>query len=140
MTKYNLSGQRRVIKKSEGPHPIWRGIGCLMILIVPIMSFALAAIFVQIALQQNWPVPYQLLGNPVMPKGLWDVSVLAPILAFIQAQTNLYAILALTILFIIVLGGVLSVGYAFIYRFIGPPRYSPLDAPPASGKVKSYKR
>lgn len=140
MTKYSTASQRRVVRRPDQPHPIWRGIGCLIIILVPIISFALAAIIVQIGVNQNWPIPYQLLGNPVVPAPLWNIAGLPPILTFIQSQTNLYAVLAITVFFIIVLAAFVSVGYAVLYRFIGPPRYSPIDAPPVKGKVKSYRR
>ncbi len=140
MTKYNTGGQRRVVRRSNQPHPIWRGIGCVIIILIPIISFAFAAITVQIGVDQNWPIPYQLLGNPVMPAQLWKIAGLPPILTFIQSQTNLYAVLSIALFYLIVLAAFVSVGYAVLYRFIGPPRYSPIDAPPITGKVKSYKR
>ncbi len=140
MTKYSSAAQRRVVKRSTQVHPIWRGIGCLIIILLPIIAYGMAAITVQIAVAQNWPIPYQLLGNPVMPAALWNNPILVPVLAFIQGQENLYAVLVIAVLYLIVLGTFVSVGYAVVYQIIGPPRYTPIDAPPMKGKIKSYKR
>jgi hypothetical protein len=111
-----------------------------MILIVPLISYLLAAITVQIAVEQNWPMPLQLMGYPSMPPLLWAISSLAPVWAFIEAQKNLYAVLGIAFVYIVILGAFLSLGYALIYRFVGPPRYGPLDAPPPRMSVKRYKR
>ncbi len=140
MTKYTSASQRRAMPKPERPHPIWRGIGCVMILIVPIMSWVMALLTVQAAVDRNWPIPYQLMGNPVMPTALWNISGTAPILNFIQNQNNLYAVLALTFLYIVIFGAILSVAYALIYKFVGPSRLGPLDVAAPNVRVKRYKR
>ncbi len=140
MTKYSSFGQQKAIPKPENPHPIWRGIGCLMILIVPIISFVLALLITQIALDQYWPLPPQLTGYPVMPSFLWNLPGLVPLLAAIQGINNLYLLLALTLVFIVILGAIISLGYAIIYRFAGPPRLGPLDVDRPNIKVKRYKR
>ncbi len=121
-------------------HAIWRGIGCLLMLIVPVMSFVLASITVSAGMALNWPMPYQLLGNPVMPAALWNVPAITPVLGFIQSQTNLYAILVVTLLYIVVIAAVITFVYAVVYRIVGPSRYGPLDAPPPKVKVRSYRR
>ena len=139
MTKYSSVSQRRVPPPIR-PHPVWRGIGCLLTLIVPIMSYALAVLSVKIAVDRNWPMPYQWMGYPVMPVTLWKVVGLAPLLIFIQSQNNLYVVLAFTFFYIVVFGAVVSLGYAVLYKFVGPPRYGPQDAPPPKFKVKRYKR
>ena len=40
----------------------------------------------------------------------------------------------------LLIGGVISVIYALMYRFIGPSRYGPTDAPPPKIKTKRYTR
>jgi hypothetical protein len=141
MTKYSTAQQRRRVTDTEKPlHPVWRGIGCLLILIIPTLSYILATALVQLAVDQNWPMPYQLMGYPVMPVLLWKDVGIVPVLVFIQNQNNLYAILAFTLFFIIFFSTLVSFGYAFIYRFTGPSRYGPLDAPPPKGRVKRYNR
>jgi hypothetical protein len=111
-----------------------------MMIIMPIISFILAGLTVSMALTLGWPLPYQLLGMPVMPTPLWSYPSLVPLLGFIQSQTNLYAILLVTVLYIVLLTSVLSLGYAILYRLVGPSRYGPLDAPPPRVKARSYRR
>lgn len=140
MTKYTVASQRRLRTREAQTHAVWRGIGCLLALIIPLMSWVLAVITVQAAVAGNWPVPYQLMGYPIMPLALWKVPGLVPVLAFIQTQQNLYAILAVTLSYVILAGGVMSVVYAIVYRFVGPSRYGPYDAPPPRIRVGRYKR
>ncbi len=142
MTKWNVADRRSRIAEQElrGTHAIWRGIGCLLMLIIPIISYILAMFTVTTGLAAGWPLPYQLLGNPVMPAALWNIRVLDPALGFIQSQTNLYAILVVAILYIVFFSSVLAFLYAVLYRIVGPSRYGPLDAPPPRISTRSYRR
>jgi hypothetical protein len=140
MTKYTVAGRRRPMNEKVQVAPIWRGIGCIMILVVPVLSYIAAYFTVQLAVAQNWPMPYQIMGNPILPSVLMRSDALVPIVLFIEAQQNLYAILLLAIAYIVVFGGLLSFVYSIGYRMMGPPRYGPLDMPPAKGKVKRYTR
>ncbi len=142
MTKWTDADRRgkAMNDQTSQTHVIWRGIGCLLMLIIPVMAFVLASVTVSLALTSGWPLPYQLLGNPVMPAVLWNLHMLDPLLGFIQSQANLYAILAFTVLYIVIMSAVITLLYAIVYRIVGPSRYGPLDAPPATVKVRSYKR
>ncbi len=142
MTKWNVADSRnRPVSPGQTPtHVIWRGIGCLIMLIVPIISYLLATIAVQAAIDGGLPLPYQLLGNPVMPAALWNVAATTPILGFIESQNNLYAILLITVLIIVIMSAVLTFVYSVMYRIVGPSRYGPLDAPPPRIKARTYKR
>ncbi|MFZ1042287.1 MAG: hypothetical protein WCA79_21535 [Anaerolineales bacterium] len=123
----------------ERPHPVWRGIGCILMIVVPIISFGLA----ELTIQSNWAqqyVPYQLMGFIVMPAILWKPGFLNPILAFIQGVPNLSGVLVFFFLYLIVIGAFVSVGNAYLYKTLGPPRYGPQDAPQPKIKVKPYKR
>ncbi len=140
MTKYTVASSRQGGKPEEKQvAPIWRGIGCIMILVIPVISYAIASALVQFAVDQQYPVPYQLMGNPVLPPSLYQPG-LAPIANFIASQQNLYANLALTVLLVVIFGGIISVVYAFVYQIVGPARYGPLDAPTPNVRVKRYKR
>jgi amino acid transporter len=140
VTKYTLASQRR------GPTPprqipaVWRGIGCLLILVVPLISYVLGQITISMAIDGNWPVPYQLMGYPILPGFLHRMPGIADAAAFVEQQENLYAILLLALLYVVAIGAIISFAYALIYRMAGPPRYGPLDAPPPSIKTRRYKR
>ena len=139
--KYNQGGMYHAPPPNKELHPIWRGIGCLLILVVPVVAYLLADLTIRGAIAQGWPMPYQLMGYPVMPVFLWNVTPgLAPILTFIQGQNNLYAVLSLTIVYIVLLSSLISIVYSIIYRLVGPPRYGPTDVPPPPIYVKPYKR
>lgn len=141
MGKYNSFSRKRVPKPADGPHPIWRGIGCLMIVIVPVISFGLALITLDAALALRWPVPSQFLGNPDLPNFLYRSQALVPLLNAITGMTNLYGYLAITLIYMIILGAILSFVYALLYRMVGPSTYGPMDMPPPRGiRLKRYKR
>lgn len=141
MTKYESLGRQRLIKKPEGPHPIWRGIGCITIIMIPLISYGLAMAFVDIGKKAGWPIPYQLLGTPQFPDWAWKISSLSPLVRSLSTVPDLYANLFISVVFMVILGGLSSFAYALVYRFIGPSRYGPQDAPPPKGtKLKRYKR
>ena len=75
MGKYSPTTIKTPKSRIERPHPVWRGIGCILMIIVPIISFGLAEITVQNAWAQQY-IPYQLLGNPVMPTAWWKLGLL----------------------------------------------------------------
>ncbi len=98
-------------------HPIWRGIGCLMLVLIPIFSFGVAGLLMEANVEQGWvAIPRDLLGPPGMP------------------VENLYVRLITTALLTVVLFGAYTVIYMFIYGLMGPPRYGPLDARPVRRK------
>jgi len=141
MGRYDYSERRRAAAKKRGPHPIWQGIGCLIIIILPIMSYALADATIQAGIKARWTfLPYELLGAPQFPDFVWKYWQLARLARPIAQIDNLYANLVLTGIYAIIFGGLASLGYAIVYRQIGPPRYGPQDIPPPKIKTKPYKR
>ena len=139
MSRY-ASATRRPSARAPQTPAIWRGIGCLLIIIVPIVAWLLAEGTLTRALAAGWPLPYQLLGYPVVPEGLWSIPGLYPILLFIRGQQHLYMKLLLTLAYVVLISATLSLIYALIYRVTGPPRYGPLDLPQPEVKVGRYKR
>ena len=131
MSRYSSAAHKRVEAKKVGPHPIWNALGCLMLIVVPAMSIAGAVYTVQTGLAAGWPFPPQLL-RPILLPG-WVLTYLpgmASLLRQIFSIDYLMAYAAISILYMILLGGLISILYAFLYRFAGPPKYGPLDAPP----------
>ena len=102
-------------------HPIWRGIGCLMVVLIPLVSFAIADFVVQQNLQQGWLfIPYELRGPPAYP--------------------YLFAKLGVTVLISVGLFALYTIFYMFIYQMIGPPKYGPMDSPPLRRKSSIGRR
>jgi hypothetical protein len=96
-------------------HPVWRGIGCLFIILVPIISFAAARLLVQANSRQGW------VEVPVEIRGAFNVELIGSVS---------YADLAATLVLIILGFAILTVFYALLFRLFGPSPYSPIDAPP----------
>lgn len=118
MAKYQKYNPRdRAAPRPWKIHPIWRGIGCLMMIIIPIMAWAGATLLVEENSQRGWlPMPAQLAQTVTLP-GLGAIP-------FFYANLIVTAALAL------VGFGLLTVIYSLIFSTLGPPRYGPLDAPP----------
>jgi len=118
MAKYDkYSARSRMQERPWKIHPIWRGIGCIMLLVIPVMAYAGAVLLVQANAEQGWlPMPRELTQTVVLP-------ILGPMKQF-------YAIAIVTVLLIIIGFGLFTLFYSLVYSMIGPPQLGPLDAPP----------
>jgi len=118
MSKYEkYSDQSRQADKPWEIHPIWRGIGCLMMLLIPIMAYAGSVLIVEANMEQGWvAMPRELMRNIPLP--------------VIGSVDHLWANLMVTLVLSLLGFALLTALYALVYQFIGPPRYGPLDAPP----------
>jgi hypothetical protein len=127
------------ISRTKQPHEIWRGIGCLMMVIVPVISVAAASETVKwILANGNKLIPRALLGIPRLPDFVYKSDGLVLILSPITKINNLYAIVVMSLFYILIISGVISVIYAATYNMVGPSRYGPTDAPPP--KIKRVKK
>ena len=140
MSKYQSSARKKVKERTNQPHYLWRGIGCIMMLLIPVISIAAGYETINYALTEGYRVPYQLLGTPTYPDLFYKSSGLMIILSPVTAIKHFYAYAVASIFYMVLLGGISSLGYAIVYRIVGPARYGPLDAPPPKVKVKPYKR
>jgi hypothetical protein len=110
-------------------HPIWRGIGCLLMIIIPVVSYAGAALLVRENIEYAWfQVPVELSGvvnfEPVY-------SFLPFLQSFLLSLGPIYYLdILLTVAFMIVGFGLVSGVYSIMYRAVNPSRYGPYDAPP----------
>jgi hypothetical protein len=140
MGKYRTNS--RVVQKprSEGPHVIWRGIGCLMMILIPAISIASGIQTVKYGLDNGWTIPYQLLGTPKLPDLFYKSSGLMTIFGPLTTIKDFYAYALVSLLYMVLIGGTVSVIYSFVYQMIGPSRYGPTDAPPPKIKTKKYTR
>jgi hypothetical protein len=75
-----------------------------------------------------------------MPEILFRMPGLIGILYWIQSQQNLYLHLIVAFFILVMLAGIFTLLYAFMYRVAGPPKYTGFDAPPPKVKVKKYRR
>ncbi len=109
-----------------------------MFLIIPAISISAAWLIVDNIWMQ---LPYWMVAPIRLP---WYMYRYLPqttyFLGSILGREKLLAYIIFTLLILTVLSGILTFVYAVIYRVIGPPRYSPVDAPPPKVKVKRYRR
>jgi hypothetical protein len=140
MGKYTFVRQEPPKPRNAGVHPVMRGIGCIMMIVVPILAYGTAVLLVNYGASQGWPIPPDWLGTPTFHPLLWRLQGLVVVLNFLQGQTNLTANLVFAAAITIVIGGIMSIIYGYVYSIFGPPRYGPTDEPPPRVKVKPYKR
>ena len=79
--------QRKQERKQE-TNPIWRGIGCVLIVVVLLMSYALTAISVP-PLITTGLVPPELLGKIGFPDWVFRTPVLSGIATFLHGFDHL---------------------------------------------------
>lgn len=139
MGKYNKY-ERKAPQARYRIDPVWTGIGCLMIIIVPVMSWAGAEEFIKLARAQNWAFINGLGGYVRLPDVLYGLPVISIGANFISSVPDFMAVAVFFTVILLVLFGILSMVYAMIYRLIGPPRYTSMDAPATRAKVKKYTR
>ena len=117
-----------------------RGIGCVLLTLVPIISYGTAVLLVNYGVKRGWPIPPNWLGTPTIHPLLLRLEGLRVIFNFLLLQTNLMANLVFAIAIAVLIFGVLAIIYGFVFRLMGPPEYGPTDVPPVRIKVKRYKR
>jgi hypothetical protein len=99
-------------------HPIWRGIGCFMLILGPFVAVAAAHYLVEYNMEQGWlPVPADLARTITVPVFNYPVE-------------HLYGDLLAGGVFLLIGTAVVMVIYSLIYAILGPSRFGPLDAPP----------
>lgn len=109
--------RRTQIRKQEGVHPIWRGIGCFLMILIPIMSYAGAELLIEQNNSAHWVVvPVELAR-----------AVTVPVLGNVP---HFYATVMVMIMLMVLGFGVLTVVFAFFWSAVGPSKYGPLDARP----------
>ena len=94
--------QRDVKDASESVHPIWRGIGFLLLGVVSIMSYAGANLLVEANKTKGW------------------VAVPAEIQGGVPWAPDLYAELIVTFFLIMICFGVITIVYSIIYKVTRP--------------------
>lgn len=135
------------VKREERPwriHPIWRGIGCLWLILLPVMSYAASWLIVrQVMLTSGFRsfidrfyissgvnlLPQSMYNRVVWPsiqlnQFYLDFNVLLRLLPG-QPLYNMDFLIWFTMVFVGF--GISSLVYALLYRSFGPPR-SPYEA------------
>lgn len=126
--------------KENQPHAVWRGVGCVMMLIVPAISIALAIALFDYGLVNGWPIPYEFTGYLTLPSFVYYSAGLTTILYPLTQINNLPGYIFFSIALTFLLGILISGIYAILYSMFGPKRFTGYNVPPPNVKVKKYKR
>ena len=136
MSKYG-SNRPPTPKVNREVHPVMRGIGCIMMIIVPIISFIAATVIVNTV---PLPLPPGMTRAIDIPAWLYALNGLQSVFQYIESQPLFIAILTITLIITILLFATMSIVYGFIYKAFGPSQFGPTDEPPIRKKVKKYTR
>jgi len=139
MGRYSTT-MREATTKPKGLHPVWRGIGCMTIILIPVLSYAAASVTLPM-LEARGLIPYGLRATSELPDWLWDINpTLAGGIQGLLRNPDFYPMAILTLLYMMIMGSLFSIVYSLLYRMVSPKRYGPTDAPPIRVKTKRYRR
>jgi hypothetical protein len=114
---------REPAQYNENPevHPIWRGVGFALIIIIPLLSYGIALLLLSENAKRGWfAIPADLLSKWVEP------------LLFVKIGLTLAIAFIIYVLFQLVT--------YIAYRLFGPSRYGPMDTPPINKKIRKRSR
>ncbi len=120
--------------------PIWRGIGFLLVLLLPVLAISAAILLFNYGLENGWPLYPPLSGYISPPSWAWQVPFLAPVANFIVRTPHLVGYAIFSLMLLLVFYTLLSMLYAFIYRHFGVDRYLPVDIRKPRVKTRRYRR
>jgi hypothetical protein len=122
MGKYSsYSSKQNQPRKQPEVHPIWRGVGLMMILLIPFLSYISALVLLQENTKYRWvhlPADLIIAGK--------DPLLLIKVIITISIAFVLYAIFMLVTF--------------SLSRLFSPPRYGPYDVPPVAYRGKKKVR
>ncbi len=124
MGKYDKASRRTPPpQKPWTIHPVWRGIGCIWLLLSPVISYIIGYMLVEYDMKSGfYPIPPDFTRSITIPLARYfPINNLA--------VPHLYGTLLVGAVILIVGFGVIMVMYAIIYSIMGPKRLGPLDAP-----------
>jgi len=137
MGRYSKTPYER--KEKPQANPLWRGVGCIIMVALPLITFGLTVLSMPPLLASGL-MPMQLLGQVNFPAWVFKAPGLSDVAIFIRGIDNLWLGVVVFFLILLLLSGISSLIYVSVLQVIGPPRYSEKDAPPTGYKPKAYKR
>lgn len=140
MGKYHSNSRNRApIVRNQIPAAV-RGIGCITMAIIPVLSYGIGAYWIENGLPGTQYIPPNLLGAPNIPSYFFSSPAFSGIANFLAKQNNLSANLIFAVAVAMIIGGFMAIVYGYIYSLFGPSRYGPTDVPPPRVKTKKYTR
>ncbi len=118
MGRYQISysDKEYAEKKRHEIHPIWRGVGFELIILIPVISYFAGLLLIA--------------ANQLHPYVVIPPDLIAP-----RGDPYLYLKIILTVGLALIIYAVFMVVTYVIYGLFGPPRYGPTDVPPLRRKV-----
>jgi drug/metabolite transporter (DMT)-like permease len=139
MGKYSSRIVKPSMPKRNTVNPYMQGIGCLLILIVPVFSYAVGDVLAGQGF--GYPLlPREWYGYLTFPTWLSTLAGLSFVLQRLSSIPHLPATLAIAVIVMIVVGGITAVIFGWMYSLLAPSQYGPMDVPPPRVKTKKYKR
>jgi hypothetical protein len=118
---YTKSSEGASRSKEVKLHPIWRGIGCLFMVLIPVMSWIAGGLILKLNTQYGWfPVPGDLMVGVGHP--------LAFAVAYAGATVEVQLIIAFAIA--LVLFVLFTIVVFMVNSMFGGSRYGAFDLPP----------
>jgi hypothetical protein len=134
-------GRYTTIQKPEEKHdeilPVWRGVGFVMMVLLPIMAYAGSRLLLQQNDAKGWfEIPKEIIISCPGPN-LVDFAPVSFISVHIPCPApTLLAIILLTLAIWVVLFTIFQLITFIVFRLFGAPRYGPTDAPPITRKIR----
>lgn len=142
MSKFSTH-HKKEFKRPYKIHPIWRGIGFLMMIIVPVVAWFAGEELTLWAMESESPqvqIFMRAMSSPFgFPTWVYSIPILDDLARWIRSIDFLKVKLLFFFLLVIISSGILSVIYAMIYQAT-VPRYTPLDEPAPKIRPKKYTR
>jgi hypothetical protein len=127
MGQFRFDDPKKQEKEKVKIHPIWRGVGFVMMIIIPIISYAATEVLIKQNMISNWfPWPYDLFAKP--GEFLYNGDYL------------LYLKIILTVAFSLLIYAIFTLVTFVLSSAFGRTRLGPYDAPPINAKVRKKAR
>ncbi len=129
MNRRGYGSNANTTDNADEIHPIWRGFGCVMLFLIPVMAFAAAVSIIDLNAERNWfDIPADLNRLPDLNKLITGLPA--------WIVDDFYAKLLVAVVFAVLFFGIFVIIYSLVFRMSGGYRPSPLDAPPQNRKTK----
>ncbi len=136
-SKYRKYERKEIVKKEIAP--IWRGIGCVLFILVPALAWLLTGLAVP-PVMATGEVPPGIAGHAQFPAWMEKVPGLNSGTAYLSSVDALWLKVIIFVVIALLLATVSSLIYTMIQGVMGPPRYTEMDAPEAERGAKRYTR
>jgi len=139
MGRYSTRAKEKETVVRNTVNPYMRGIGCLFMLIVPVFSYGVGYYLADQHLGVGL-LPPEWYGFITVPPALANFSGLNFIARFLATQPHFTATIVLGLVVLIVVGGIVSIIFGYMYSIFAPSKYGPMDVPAPRVRTKKYKR